>query len=274
MPFYEDYGSDFDFQFSPQHKGKHGNLAGMHIHPHYEILIVANETQQKATINGNELPLIHRPSLTVFSPYSMHQVNFIEDSQAERFIFYFGNTMTEEFNNSLKVFKNYEKNVSTRFILSDSLLTRIRPFLNELILGKDDRDLSKLIFLSMIRIIMLEAEIDQILCPSQGFKKINDIIKYIVNHSNENLTTEMVCAEFYISRSKLTKDLKKYNINFHKFLKEVRLSQAFYMLKTTKMNISDIATSLGFENDTYFYTFFKNATGITPLQYRTSKPKG
>ena len=273
MPFYEDFGSDFEFQFSVNQKGRHGNIAGMHIHPHYEFLLVANKIPQKALINGNELPEICQPSLTVFSPYSMHQIHFVEDTQAERFIFYFGNNMMEEFAQAFKEFKKYEQNVFTRFVLSDSLMTRLRPFLDELTNKKDDSVFTKLIFLTIIHIIMIESEIDQSLSSSQSLDQTNAIIKYIVNHCNENLTAEKVCTEFYISRSKLNKDLKKYSVNFHQLLKEMRLSQAFFMLKNTNLDIASIATNLGFENDTYFYTFFKNATGTTPLQYRKTKSK-
>lgn len=273
MPFYEDFGSDFDFQFSVHSQKKHVNLAGMHIHPHYEIFITTNKIPQKAIINGNELPEVCKPSLNIFAPYSMHYIDFMEDIKVDRYIFYLGDTMMKEFHNAFSSFQQYEQNVFTRFILSDSLLARLQPFLDELVKKKDDVVFTKIMFLSIFHMIITEVEADQSISTSQSLKKINEIIKYIVNHCNENLTAEKVCTEFYISRSKLNKDLKKYCVNFHQLLREMRLSQAFYMLKNTNLDITDIATKLGFENDTYFYTFFKNATGMTPLQYRKIKSK-
>jgi AraC family transcriptional regulator of adaptative response / methylphosphotriester-DNA alkyltransferase methyltransferase len=40
------------------------------------------------------------------------------------------------------------------------------------------------------------------------------------------------------------------------------------MLNDTKLSVADISYKLAFNEPTYFIRFFKNMTGITPLQYR------
>ena len=180
----------------------------------------------------------------------------------------------EESQYAFKEFQQYEQTIFTRFILSDALLNKLRPFLDELVNRKEDRVFTKIVFLMILHIILHESEIDQMMNTAQSLEKINAIIKYMTEHCKENLTAERICKEFYISRSKLNKDFEKYiSVGFHHLLSEMRLSQAFYMLKNTNLDIKSIATNLGFENDTYFYTFFKNATGTTPLQYRKTKTK-
>ena len=60
MPFYEDICSDFDFQHSLL--GRHGNIAGMHLHPHFEAILVANKTEQK-NHNKRSHPSHHIPAV-------------------------------------------------------------------------------------------------------------------------------------------------------------------------------------------------------------------
>ncbi|MCI5822266.1 MAG: AraC family transcriptional regulator [Lachnospiraceae bacterium] len=47
-----------------------------------------------------------------------------------------------------------------------------------------------------------------------------------------------------------------------------RLSQACYLLKTTKKSVADIAGMIGYENVSYFHRIFQKKYGMTPRQYR------
>ncbi|MCD8539864.1 MAG: AraC family transcriptional regulator [Leadbetterella sp.] len=48
-------------------------------------------------------------------------------------------------------------------------------------------------------------------------------------------------------------------------------SEARRMLKHTHLSINEIADTLGFDSTSYFVTFFKKQTGITPEQFRKSE---
>lgn len=54
-------------------------------------------------------------------------------------------------------------------------------------------------------------------------------------------------------------------------LQEKRLSQAAFLLRTTKINIADISVSVGYENISYFHRIFAKRFGISPREYRVSK---
>jgi YesN/AraC family two-component response regulator len=101
---------------------------------------------------------------------------------------------------------------------------------------------------------------------------IEAVIQYMATHFCENLTAEQVCRHFSISRSKLNKDFQKYMpLSFHQLMTDMKVSQACYLLLDSKRDIKAVATELGFEKETYFYTFFKKETGLTPLQFRKQK---
>jgi AraC-like DNA-binding protein len=51
-------------------------------------------------------------------------------------------------------------------------------------------------------------------------------------------------------------------------IKAKQLMEIKRLLVHTNMNVSEIATQLNFEDQSYFTKFFKRETGITPIQYR------
>ena len=52
------------------------------------------------------------------------------------------------------------------------------------------------------------------------------------------------------------------------WLKEKRLSEAFYLIKQKSQKPQDIYLNLGFENLSHFYTAFKQKYGMTPAEIK------
>ena len=55
---------------------------------------------------------------------------------------------------------------------------------------------------------------------------------------------------------------------FKSLLVEKRMNQAVYLLKNTKLAVTDIAYSVGYENTSYFHRIFREQTGTSPRLYR------
>ncbi len=51
-------------------------------------------------------------------------------------------------------------------------------------------------------------------------------------------------------------------------LQEKRLSQSAFLLKNTRLSVSEIALAVGYENKSYFHRIFSEKFGITPSKYR------
>ena len=47
-----------------------------------------------------------------------------------------------------------------------------------------------------------------------------------------------------------------------------RVQHAIEMIRTTQLNLTNIAMACGFNNSTNFYKAFRKVTGRTPLSYR------
>ena len=51
------------------------------------------------------------------------------------------------------------------------------------------------------------------------------------------------------------------------FIRNIRLEQAITLLKEGKINITQVAYAVGYNNQTHFSTVFKRQYGMTPSEY-------
>lgn len=51
------------------------------------------------------------------------------------------------------------------------------------------------------------------------------------------------------------------------------MNQAVYLLSNSKLSVSDIIESVGYDNSSYFYRIFKEKYGMSPKEYRGRKVK-
>lgn len=98
------------------------------------------------------------------------------------------------------------------------------------------------------------------------------IIEYIQeNHSNTDLSREMVADEFNIQPNYLSTLIKnRIGINFKDYLVNIRIEKAKELLANKKMSIQEIYEGVGFGSKQTFYRTFKRVEGITPSEYRRS----
>ena len=101
---------------------------------------------------------------------------------------------------------------------------------------------------------------------------ISEIVNYIDEHLQENLSIERLCAKFYISKNNL---YKAFRINFGNtvtgYINEQRIFLAKELLRQSDKSMSDVAEHIGINNYTYFFKLFKKLTGITPTEYRNRR---
>lgn len=101
----------------------------------------------------------------------------------------------------------------------------------------------------------------------------NTLVRSICEHLSANLcrrvTLEELSERFHFGKSHLCDVFRKTMgdtiLNYHIGLK---ISEAKRLLKGTKLNVSEIASSLGFESPEYFTRCFKKQTGVSPRAFR------
>lgn len=103
---------------------------------------------------------------------------------------------------------------------------------------------------------------------SETFNRITD---YLERHLTEPLTIDQICRDNLISRSLLQKICKqKTSLGVIEYLSHLKINAAKEMIRTSRMNFTQIAESLGYTSIHYFSRQFKKVTGMTPSNYASS----
>ncbi len=107
---------------------------------------------------------------------------------------------------------------------------------------------------------------------SANQKKIQPAVDYLIRNYASRITNEELAAQTDFSSSyfrKLFRDI--YGVSPLEYLKEIRMSKAKEMLRSSEGSISEIAAALGYANVYDFSRTFKRETGLSPSAYIRSE---
>lgn len=107
--------------------------------------------------------------------------------------------------------------------------------------------------------------------PKKLDKEMRETVEYIESHYNEPLAVAKLAERVGYSVTYFTKKFKKaFGCTPTDYIANLKISYAKNWLKNGSMSISDIASSLGFCDTSYFSNFFKAKTGLCPGYYRNN----
>ena len=99
--------------------------------------------------------------------------------------------------------------------------------------------------------------------------KLNEFIKK--HYNNIELDAIMIAEGMAMSRASVYNKMKQITgIGINEYINKYRIEIACQLLKQTDIAITDIAFEVGFNSQKYFSTAFKQATGISPKEYRNN----
>ena len=125
-----------------------------------------------------------------------------------------------------------------------------------------------LLFLSELRSSDWSDRSEMVL-ENQTSLRVNDVVRYINDHFDSNLTLASLAKNFFFSPSYLSRCFKQITgFNLKDYINQVRLLEAEKKLTNTSLSISDIGRLTGFSSQTHFGRQFKKYKGITPTLYR------
>ncbi|MBR6078168.1 MAG: response regulator, partial [Paludibacteraceae bacterium] len=119
---------------------------------------------------------------------------------------------------------------------------------------------------------MPSEQVDTPQIQSSDERLLEKLINYInENLSNPDLTSDDLAREAGLSRTHLYRKLKELtNQSATNYIRNIRLMKAAELLRQNKMNISEVAYSVGFRTPKHFATTFKELYGMTPTEYMTN----
>lgn len=95
------------------------------------------------------------------------------------------------------------------------------------------------------------------------------ILKYIHENINEPMTIQDIARLFFMHPNYLSTLFKKeLDVNFTKYVTDLRLEQACALLKNSTLSVGEIAERVGYRDYFYFAKLFRKHLGSTPTEYR------
>jgi len=111
--------------------------------------------------------------------------------------------------------------------------------------------------------------LDTIKKSPNSHRIINKARIYLESNFQYRLMVEDVAREMSVSTSHFKKIFKRdIGYTFSNYLNMLRIQKAKELLVKSKLSITEIAFSIGYNDSNYFSTVFKNIEGISPREYR------
>ena len=105
----------------------------------------------------------------------------------------------------------------------------------------------------------------------------NDVccVEFINQHYTEKFNIPLLAQKCALSESAYRKRFKQLTgFSPIRYINKVKIEKACQLILTGDMTMQEISDFLNFYNLPYFYTVFRENTGLTPLQYRWEKGIG
>lgn len=112
-------------------------------------------------------------------------------------------------------------------------------------------------------------KVENIEVKSYDDELMTRVMKSINAHINDNdFSIEILAQEVGISRAHLHRKIKDITgVATGKFIRNIRMQQAARLILEGKVNCSDVAYHVGFCDNAYFSTVFKQYYGVSPTEY-------
>ncbi len=256
MEYLFDYG-DFYFSHKVALKGKMEDDFGDHFHPTYELLLIIKGDLDYAI--ENRVYTLTPRSLLIIKPGEHHHVKKISPVPYERFVFRFPvsfipEILTSPLENKKNLYSIEDRKLLAKFFHFDDFANDFngerlkQAFISGLIV--------LLIYLSELK----TNESDSIILDN----KVNQILNYINDNLNRNITINDLCKNFYISKSNLYKIFHdSIKVPIMRYVNNKRIMYAQELIKEG-YTLIEVSEKLGFNDYSTFYRNYTKIIGYPP----------
>lgn len=136
---------------------------------------------------------------------------------------------------------------------------------------EDNLHLITLLFSSVFKHFASETKMSENISTQKHAKYIFTIDNYIDDHYTERICLEDLAKELFLCPRQVSRIInKEYGCSLSTLVNRRKLNVARMLIKNTNLDISDIASMVGYEYGNYFFTLFKKEYGMSPQRYRES----
>lgn len=110
------------------------------------------------------------------------------------------------------------------------------------------------------------------LLHSVALKRLGIVTDYVGKNYMNRITTKEISRIIYLSEGYFCRFFKRITgRSFSDYLTGIRIQRAKLLLESSDISVTQIAESVGFEDNNYFSRVFKKQEGVTPLAYRKNR---
>lgn len=101
--------------------------------------------------------------------------------------------------------------------------------------------------------------------------RIVQIVRFINEHYSSIKDIDEIAERFFISKFHLCRLFNKsLGLSLVTYLNMIKIQAACELMRSERLNLTEIATRCGFNSSSYFCKVFKNEKGLSPTDYRKS----
>lgn len=242
----------------------------LHFHTFFELFYVENGSMKIRF--ENEEKILNKNNLVIVSPKINHRSYRMSDNV---------------FRYNIKFFVDHNP-APTDFSLYDSLMNALSkeylyiehiPSLNSVLkdisesIHTNDKLRLPLAFHKLIYLVINSVTEKKYSTPKKlpdsYTSRIYKIHHIVTMHYMDDITLNYIADSLFLSTRQVNRIIKNYyGCTFSELITKLRLNAAADFLVSTQMKISEIASRVGYNSLSGFYSAFKSQFGCLPLQYR------
>ncbi len=246
----------------------HGYTMREHVHQYYELLFNFSPIPLRHTVAGQAHDT-DTPFILFRAPYILHATVGLDNQPYTRTSIGFHPHVLTEFGGLCRLGR-LANCWECMIPVTSEQLAALEPLLIRLRRVRDPA-VPKSVWLGTLATLLWEvsemaegAIRHDIEAPSY----MQELLRCVVEHAEEELTIDTLAERFFVSRAKLTRDFRAaVQMSLHEYVTAIRLQRAKLLLNE-EMPLALIAERCGFGSESAFIYMFRRRTGMTPGEYR------
>lgn len=261
--------------FAIAHLYKEEKVMNMHIHDCYEIYYSIFGGKQ--FLIDNKVYSINPGDVFVINQYESHYISQVEKEAHERIVISihpdFLKKISTKYTNLNDCFTKREKGFSHKIALDKEAQQRFLYYINKITsasgYGSDliERTAFTELMLLLNNGYLAKHEETTKMVSIKYNKQVDDIINYINQNLQEDISLEDISSQFYISTSYICRIFKSSTgMTINKYITARRISIAKSLL-AEGLSVNEVCEQCGYNNYSNFVKAFTKAVGISPKKY-------
>ena len=246
----------------------HGYQMREHVHQYYELLFNYYPVSLRHTVAGQPHDT-DSPFVLFRAPYILHATCALDQREYTRTSIGFHPCVLTECGGLCKLGRLagcWECVIPT----TTEKIRELEPLIIRLRRVRDP-SVPKYVWLSTLATLLYEvSEMAEhaVIHETAAAPYVQEVLRYVVEHAEEELRIDAIADRFFVSRAKLTRDFRAaVNMSLHQYITEIRIHRAKILLAENRP-LAMVAQQCGFSSDSSFVYMFRRHTGTTPGEYR------